>query len=209
MLRVLSIIGWAAAGAILTPLVCRAIAELPQQPASHGAGPLTSEQRRLLISLVLAGAFGLIAWRHGPSLVTPVLSIYAVVFVMIAAIDIDHHLILNRVLVPAALFALLVSPILPNFSLARALVGAAAGFLLLLLPAAIMPGGLGAGDVKLAGFLGLAAGFPDILTALAAGIILGGITTMALLITRRIGRRDFVPYGPFLLIGALLVFVRW
>jgi leader peptidase (prepilin peptidase)/N-methyltransferase len=130
------------------------------------------------------------------------------IFAIIASIDIDHHLILNRVVFPAAAFALLVAPTMPEMTLLKALLGAIAGFLLLLLPALIMPGGLGVGDVKLAAFIGMITGFPAVLMSLAVGIILGGVATFVLLATRRISRRDYIPYGPFLLAGALFTLLR-
>jgi len=207
--RLLTILGWAAVGAALTPLSDRASLVLPARGGHAAATASQHRLRRPLIALWLACAFGWLAWRHGLSPETFVVSVYAAIFVIIALIDLDHHLILNLVVAPAAVFALLAAFALPQMSLARALVGGATGFVLMLLPAAILPGGLGAGDVKLAGFLGLAAGFPAILTALASGIILGGVATLALLITRRIGRRDYVPYGPFLLLGAVLVLMQW
>ncbi len=199
-------VAWAAVGAALTPLVHRAIAHL-----SVGLEQVTQRAtlRRRLIAIVLATLFGWFAWQHGLTWRTIVYSIYTVIFVIVTSIDIDHHLILNRVLAPAALFALLVAPTMPDMTLSRALIGAAAGFAVLLLPALIMPGGMGAGDVKLAAFLGMATGFPAVLTTLATGIVLGGVATLVLLTTRRIGRRDYIPYGPFLVAGAMLVLMRW
>jgi leader peptidase (prepilin peptidase)/N-methyltransferase len=202
-------LAWAVLGILLSPLVGRAIALLPSRHSSARQPAGEGWTRRIAIGCVLALAFGWLAWRHGPTLTTLVLSAYAVIFVIIAVIDLDHHLILNVVIAPAALLALAAALVLPDFSLVKALVGAAAGLVIMLLPALIMPGGLGGGDVKLAGFLGLATGFPAILTSLATGIILGGVTTIVLLATRRIGRRDYIPYGPFLLAGAVLAFLRW
>lgn len=159
--------------------------------------------------MLLFASFAWAAWRHGASPLAAALSIYALLFIVIAGIDIDRHLILNCVLAPAALLALVFSFVLPGMTPLLALAGAVAGFIMLLVPALIMRGGLGMGDVKLAGFLGLAVGFPAVLSALAGGIILGGVVTALLLLTRRIGRRQFLPYGPFLLAGAALVLLRW
>jgi leader peptidase (prepilin peptidase) / N-methyltransferase len=198
-------VAWAVLGALLSPLLERVIVALSSGLTQKRQ---TARLRRPLMALLLAGLFGWIAWRHGPTWPALVLSTYMAIFAVIAGIDIDYHLILNRVVLVSALFALLVAPTMPEMTLLRAVVGAVAGFLLLLVPALVAPGGLGAGDVKLAAFLGLATGFPLVLTGLAAGIIIGGIATFALLATRRIGRRDYVPYGPFLLAGALLVLVR-
>lgn len=236
MSPVLASILCAGVGLALAPLIAVAIFALPRatpwgaalQAARLGhkadwplipiAGPLLAWRRggertvcagRLLTDLALALAFAWLGWRHGLSWLTLVLGVYATVFVVLTVIDLKHRIIPNVVLAPAAVFALAVAPTVPDLSLTRALLGAVAGFALLLLPALLLPGGLGGGDVKLAGFLGLALGFPAVLLALAAGIVLGGVATLVLLLTRRIGRRDFVPYGPFLIAGALSVLLRW
>ena len=231
----LAIALWAAVGAAVSPFVYAAIVALPQRASLRAqlasdlrsprslhipimsslcdllrkSGDRRTNLRRLVIELGMALIFGWLVWQHGTSWVTFVLSVYAVIFTLVIFIDLDHHLILNVVLAPAAIFALLVAPTMPDLNLGRAIVGAVVGFVLLLLPALIMPGGLGAGDVKLAGFLGLAVGFPGVLTTLLAGIILGGLVTAGLLLSRRIGRRDYLPYGPFLITGAVLVIMTW
>ena len=196
---------WAVVGLLLSPLLEKVIVKL-------SAGLIhrrhSAVLRRPLMALALAGLFGLIAWQHGPTWPTLVLSVDMAIFAIIASVDIDCHLILNRVLLPAAVIGLIVAPTMPDMTLLKALVGAVAGFVLLLVPVLIMPSGLGAGDVKLAAFLGIVTGFPAVLTGLAAGIILGGATTFALLATRRIGRRDYLPYGPFLLAGAMLILLK-
>jgi Flp pilus assembly protein protease CpaA len=140
---------------------------------------------------------------------TVVLSIYCLIFALIIGIDLEQRLILNRVLIPAAAFALLAAPSLPEVGLLRAIAGGGTGFLLLLLVAALSRGGMGGGDVKLAGFLGLVTGFPDILASLAAGIFLGGATVVLLLLLRRVGPKDYVAYGPFLVAGAILRLALW
>ena len=205
---------WALVGFALAPLIHAAIVILPAQAEGQATVRIYGRAQRAALRTLAIGAatacvFAWLAWRHGFSWPTLVLSVYAVIFVIIIAIDLEHRLILNRVLVPAAVFALLVAPTLANMSLTRVAMGAAAGFLLFLLPALVMPGGLGGGDVKLAGFLGMVTGFPGILLALMAGVIFGGATTLLLLVTRRIGRRDYIPYGPFLVAGAMLILAQW
>lgn len=182
---------------------------LPLIGAADATPAAGSRRRTIAVAALLFCSFAWAVWRHGASLVAVAVSAYALIFVIIAAIDIDHHLILNRVLAPAALLALALSAVLPGMTPLLAVAGAVAGFVLMLIPALLMRGGLGAGDVKLAGWLGLVTGFPDVLTALAAGIIIGGVTTLLLLLARRIGRRQFLPYGPFLLMGAALVLLQW
>ena len=63
--------------------------------------------------------------------------------------------------------------------------------------------GMGAGDVKLAGLIGLAAGFPAVIPSLLLACLGGGVIASILLASRRKRLRDTVPFGPFLAVGAL------
>jgi len=75
-----------------------------------------------------------------------------------------------------------------------------------LLLAASMPfgaGALGLGDVKFMVGVGLMTGLVRVVISLVAGALVGGVVVAGLLVTRRIGLRSFVPYGPFLIAGAL------
>jgi leader peptidase (prepilin peptidase) / N-methyltransferase len=64
-------------------------------------------------------------------------------------------------------------------------------------------GAFGLGDVKLLVGVGLMTGFLRTFNGLLAGLLAAGIVLAVLLATRRIGRRSFVPFGPFLIFGAL------
>jgi len=66
---------------------------------------------------------------------------------------------------------------------------------------------MGGGDVKLAALIGLTVGFPQVLWALALGILAGGITALLLVLTPRWGPKSHIPYAPFLCLGALLALV--
>ena len=59
------------------------------------------------------------------------------------------------------------------------------------------------GDVKLAGLLGLMAGFPLIFVALFIAIWAGGLVAVVLLVSGRKKRKEMLPFGPFLCIGGL------
>jgi leader peptidase (prepilin peptidase)/N-methyltransferase len=93
----------------------------------------------------------------------------------------------------------------------RAWLGAlalAVGYLVLAL---LRPGELGLGDVKLAASLGLLLawiGWGHVLLGAFAGFLLGGLFSLVLLATRRATRRSHIPFGPFMLAGALVV-VTW
>ena len=63
---------------------------------------------------------------------------------------------------------------------------------------------MGAGDVKLAGLIGLVTGFPLVLPALFIGIVTAGLVAMILLLFKIKGRKEALPYGAFLGIGPIV-----
>ena len=79
------------------------------------------------------------------------------------------------------------------------------GFLFFLAIILAYPGGMGGGDVKMAGLLGVILGYPGVLMALWISIVTGGIVAVALLASRRRGRKEAIPFGPFLSVGAMVV----
>ncbi len=135
-----------------------------------------------------------------------VLSVVLILLLVPAAmIDIEHRIIPNRITALGAILALALGLALdPSGEPERLLAGAAAGGFLLL-AALAYPGGMGMGDVKLAGMMGLFLGravAPAILIALVAGVLVGvGVIARK---GAREGRKTAVPFGPFLAVGALV-----
>jgi leader peptidase (prepilin peptidase) / N-methyltransferase len=129
---------------------------------------------------------------------------FAAVLIAIAAVDLEQRIIPNRIVVPAAVWAVAVGAIVATSDLPELLIAGAAAFLALLLAALAYPAGMGMGDVKLAGVMGLylgAAVAPALLAAFAAGAVVG------IIIVAREGagaRKRGVPFGPFLALGGLL-----
>jgi leader peptidase (prepilin peptidase)/N-methyltransferase len=127
------------------------------------------------------------------------------VLVPVALIDLDYHLIPNRLTGPAAILAIVLGTALdPSGEPSRLIAGAGAGGFFLL-AAFVSPRGMGMGDVKLAGVMGLLLGdavAPALLIALVVGI-LGGLVVMA---RRAPGERQGVgvPFGPALAVGGLV-----
>jgi leader peptidase (prepilin peptidase) / N-methyltransferase len=151
-------------------------------------------------ALYVAVALG----RHGAlDVVLALLLVTALV--PIALIDLDRRLIPNAITLPASVAAVAAAALLdPGFVPEQLIAGAAAGGFFLL-AALVHPRGMGMGDVKLAGMLGLYLGravAPAVLVALVAGVLVG-----ALVIARkgaREGRKTAVPFGPFLALGAVV-----
>jgi leader peptidase (prepilin peptidase)/N-methyltransferase len=158
----------------------------------------------LVEALTAALCFG--AALAGSSPADVVLGIVLILLVVPAAlIDLEYRIIPNRITGLGAVLALLIGTALdPSGEPTRLIAGACAGGFLLL-AALAYPGGMGMGDVKLAGMMGLflgAAVAPAIAVALISGVLVG-----AVIIARagaETGRKTAVPFGPFLALGALV-----
>ena len=127
--------------------------------------------------------------------------------VPITLIDLDRRIIPNLITGPAAIAAVIAILALDTDFLPEALIAAAAGGGFFLVAAILYPRGMGMGDVKLAGMLGLYLGkavAPAILIALIGGVVVG-----AAIIARKgaaEGRKTTVPFGPFLALGGMVAF---
>jgi prepilin signal peptidase PulO-like enzyme (type II secretory pathway) len=152
-----------------------------------------------LVALIL----GFLAWMQaGWSLEALVLALYAWFFLTVAVIDLEHRRVLNRMLLAALPLAAAVSLLGGHPTPASALAGAALGFGLFLVIALARPGGMGMGDVKLAGVIGLTTGVTGTLVALAVGILAGGVAALVILALARFRRGVSMAYAPYLVLGA-------
>ncbi len=131
----------------------------------------------------------------------------AALLVPITLIDFDHRIIPNKLTALGAIAALVVVVALQRDFLVEALIAGAAAGGFFFLAAILYPRGMGMGDVKLAGMLGLYLGravAPAVFVALIAGVVVG-----AVIIARKgavEGRKTAVPFGPFLALGGMLAF---
>jgi len=163
------------------------------------------------VELATALIFALLCWHYGLSVVLGVMAFYACLFIIIFVIDLEHGLILNKVVYPGMVVALLLA-LLPQAGLAQwtvtgvadAALGGGIGFGIFLLIALVSRGGMGWGDIKLAALIGLATGFPLVFFAIIMGAILGGIVAVVLVIAKKRKRRETIPFGPFLALAAMI-----
>ena len=174
--------------------------------------PLTA---RLAAPSLTALAFGSLAWRFGHQFDLLPYSVLAALGVALSLIDLAEQRlptlpIYSGIAVVGSLLA--TSAILHSrgLDLLRALTGMAllAAFYLVL--AIVSGGGLGAGDVKLGGLLGLALGWLSwsaLVTATLLGWFAAVLVWLFLRATRRRPPGSLLPMGPFLLIGVLLTIV--
>ena len=164
-----------------------------------------------LVELVTALGFTAVAARVGLDWALPGFLLFAWTLIVAAVIDARTRRIPNRLtypLTPALLVLLGLAAVAQGDPLValRALAGGAAAFAALLALALISPRGMGMGDVKLAAFIGIGLGYlgwSHVLLGMFGAFLLGGVVAVALLAVRLRGRRDFLPFGPYLAVAAL------
>jgi prepilin signal peptidase PulO-like enzyme (type II secretory pathway) len=164
------------------------------------------------VELASSIIFAFLYWYYGLSPELGVMAFYACLFIIIFVTDLEHGLILNKVVYPGMVVALLLALFLPQPWLtqwivpgvANAAIGGGIGFVIFFLIAIASRGGMGWGDVKLAALIGLATGFPLFFFSMIIGAILGGIVAVALVIVRKRKFKETIPFGPFLALAAMV-----
>jgi leader peptidase (prepilin peptidase)/N-methyltransferase len=165
-----------------------------------------------LVELGTAALFIAVAARFGLSASLPAWLYLAAIAVALALIDLDVLRLPNAIVLPSYLVApLLFGPAVVagrDWSAAlRGLLAMAALWTFYFVLSLVYPGGMGFGDVKLAGVLGLYLGWlgwSSVAVGTLAAFLLGGVIGLALLATGRAGRRTALPFGPSMLAGALI-----
>lgn len=168
-----------------------------------------------LIPIVTAAVLAALAVAIPSIWLLPAYLVFGVTMVTLTITDLDTKLIPNRILAPATVIAsiLLIGGALADgegWSLVRAAAGGAIYFLVMFLLALVARGGLGFGDVKLAFLIGVFTGYLGWGYVIIVGVgafVLGGLVAVFLLITRRSGRKDAIPFGPFMTAAAIIAVV--
>lgn len=182
-----------------------------------------------LVEVGTAAAFGAVAWWStasqsgdsapwGPAgatsfswvAVTVAYLYFASITIALALIDLDTHRLPNAIVLPSylvvgALFVLACLLGADWAALLRAAIGGAILYVFYFVLRLIRPAGMGGGDVKLAGVVGMCLawlGWTQLIVGAFAAFLLGGVFSLALLLTRRAGRRTAIPFGPWILAGA-------
>ena len=155
-------------------------------------------------ALTAALAVAVILVEH--STVDKVLGLVLVgILVPIALIDLDHQIIPNKITAPAAILAVAIGLALKPSGVPEQLIAGAGAAAFLLVFVLAYPRGMGMGDVKLAGVLGLFLGREvgvAIFVAVIAGTLVGAAVMARLGVQR--GRKTRVPFGPFLALGGIV-----
>ncbi len=152
----------------------------------------------------LTGITFLLAYlRLGIGWPLPVVWAFTAAMVCVAFIDYDHMIIPDKIVLPGALLGLAASVALSPGDWWKYFLGGlgAAAFMLLLIM--VWPGGMGPGDVKMALFMGAVLGV-SVVMALFLAFFVGAAAGIFLIVTRRRGRKDQIPFGPYLALGAVV-----
>ncbi len=169
-------------------------------------------RRYPLVEVLTSVVLVVLTLRIGAEASLPAFLYLGVIGVALALIDIDVKRLPNVIVLPSYVVAsalLLLAAVVGEDwrRLLHAAVGMAALYGLYFLLALAYPRGMGFGDVKLAGVLGLYLGWlgwAELVTGAFLGFLLGALWGGSLMLVRRAGRRSMIPYGPFMLAGALL-----
>ncbi|MFI6098178.1 prepilin peptidase [Lentzea sp. NPDC051213] len=202
----LFIFSWAAAGAVVGALM----GVLSRKLLATSCPDLLAV--RLTAPLLTAVLFGALAWRLGWNLDLLPYSYLAAIGVCLAFIDVIERRLPGVLLLPSfvvlgALFAVSAIVHSNGSSFARALAGLAASAAFYVVLGLAAGGGLGAGDVKLGGLLGLALGWASWWAVVAGAFLgwcLGALMWGGLRLSGRLPQGFLLPMGPFLLLGALV-----
>ncbi|MFH1382889.1 MAG: prepilin peptidase [Chloroflexota bacterium] len=161
--------------------------------------------RRLPIVEGITGLFfGLFYMKFGLSPVLGMILLYTCLLLIIFVIDLENQLVLDVVVYPGMVLALVFSFFWPGGNWLNALKGGAIGLAVLALPFLIYRKGMGIGDIKLGALIGLMSGFPLIFVTLLIAFISGGLVGSMLLVFHIKGRKDAIPFAPFLTSSTLI-----
>ena len=134
----------------------------------------------------------------------------AAITVALALIDLDIHKLPNKIVLPAYIVGFVTlagaSVIEGDYGqILRSAIGAAILFVAYFIMAIVRPGGMGFGDVKLAGVLGLYLGWlgwGELAVGAFAAFVLGGVFSIVLIVLKKVTRKSGIPFGPWMLLGA-------
>jgi leader peptidase (prepilin peptidase)/N-methyltransferase len=169
----------------------------------------TISLRYPLVELANAVGYALILWRFGPA--WPAL-VYAVLFstlLVVTGIDLSHQIIPNVITLPGIVLGFACAVTILPVGAFNSLLGILAGGGILLGLAWVSPyvfgkEGMGLGDVKLVAMVGAFLGWRHALLTIMVGAVVGSVVGLALIALKVMRREHYIPFGPFLALGAVV-----
>jgi leader peptidase (prepilin peptidase)/N-methyltransferase len=123
------------------------------------------------------------------------------VLLIVSFIDLAHMIIPDAVTLPGIVVGIAISSLPSSIGFANAVAGACLGGGIFFLIVSVYPAGMGGGDVKLIAMIGAFVGWQAVLATIILGAFCGAVSGLTLILLGLKGRRDPVPFGPFLAIG--------
>lgn len=160
------------------------------------------------IEAVTALLFTLAAWRTASAVDLLVAWLFLSSLVAIAGIDLEHQLIPDRITLPGIVVGFVTTFLGTRVSWLDSLLGVLVGGGILFAVIVLSGGGMGGGDMKLGAMMGAFLGYKLTLLALFMAVILGGAIALGLLSAGIRGRKDPIPFGPFLATAAAVA-ILW
>jgi leader peptidase (prepilin peptidase)/N-methyltransferase len=176
----------------------------PDEASRRGPG-----WRTVLLAVASGAAGWAITARSAlPLWATAVHLLILGVLVVLAATDLEQRRLPHVLLDPLIVIALAFVLFNPTVDPLSALIGAAAAVGFLGVLGLVIRSGVALGDLYLVAPLGLLLGWPAIFLAIFLAALISSVTSIALLVSRRVGLKSYIPFGPFLVAGAVLTLLR-
>ncbi len=158
-----------------------------------------------MVEFITGLLFALSIFHFGWSWYTLIACILIPACMVVSVIDLKIQIIPNEISLPGIVLGLLIN-ILPASPLGflSALYGMLLGGGFFYLVALLSKGGMGGGDIKLIAMFGAFLGWKNCLVAIFFGVLLGSVVGIVLMLLRKKGRKDPIPFGPFLCLGTLI-----
>ncbi|MBI4537601.1 MAG: prepilin peptidase [candidate division NC10 bacterium] len=169
----------------------------------------TISWRYPFVEALTAALFFLTVTTFGPTLQAALLLVFLCGLVAVAFIDLDHQIIPNAVTLPGIPLGLLAGFLVGDPPLLDRLIGclAGAGFLyLVLFYGSVLYGqeAMGEGDLNLIALVGAFLGWRAVILTVLIGCFSGSVVGLGLIVAGRLSRRQHMPFGPFLALGAVV-----
>jgi len=160
-----------------------------------------------LVEFLTASLFLLFTYHLGLGAELIPCLIFGSAMIVIFFIDLAHQIIPDIITLPGILLGLAFTPLLPHTFL-EGIIGIFGGGALFYLIAVLSRGGMGGGDIKMVAMMGAFLGWKLLVVAIFLALLSGSSVGIFLLATRIKGRKDPIPFGPFLVLGSILA-VLW
>jgi leader peptidase (prepilin peptidase)/N-methyltransferase len=176
-------------------------------PAHEDGSVRRIDWRTAAVMLIGAGAMYLLPGRFADVTALTIFGVWFLVLELLLATDLDQRLLPDLITLPMVPIALAIAasgadPLVRGQLVFAVIAAVALPLLLFALSIPFGAGAIGLGDIKLLVSVGLLTGLGRAVLGVIAGALLSGVVVILLLATRRVTLKSYIPFGPFLIVGA-------